>query len=586
MAIIGGGPAGSTVGAFIRKYDPSARVLILEREKFPRDHVGESQLPAIGSILHEIGAWDKVEAAGFPIKVGATYRWGSNPQLWDFEFIPPERFRDEPRPAKYEGQRIATAFQVDRAIYDDILLRHAESLGCEVREETKVAKIHREHDRVRGLELDGGETVTAKYYIDASGAAGVLRRAMDIPVQAPKRLRNMAMWDYWENAEWAVEIGVGGTRVQILSIGSGWIWFIPLGPTRTSIGFICPVEYYKERGVTPAELYREALEQEPRVRALTKNAIARGKVETTKDWSYYAERLAGENWFLVGESAGFADPILASGMTLAHKGAKEVAYTLLDLLRDEPDHDAKWLKSSYEETNRNRVRQYIRFAEFWYAANGQFKDLEKFTAEIAKDAGLSLSPKAAFRWLSQGGFGHEDFFFPGVGGLDLLAIKEVTRLFTVEEGAGWEINKYNTFKLNLVGARKDHVPIFQGGRIVRAECYRRGGHILPLVGAYGAVAKIVKEQSDGHAILDEFDRLTAGQRPGSVPFAPQAISSMESMLLEGWIQGKVNKKRPPLNYDHLAHAPVHNFHPNADRIPGLEHPATAGSTGPVEDTAA
>lgn len=131
IAIIGGGPSGSTCGGFLKKYGPDTQVLILEREKFPRDHIGESQLPLIGSILHELGVWDRVEAADFPIKIGATYRWGTTENLWDFDFLPYGKFDDEARPGKYEGQRRYTAFQVDRARYDKILLDFAEELGCE-----------------------------------------------------------------------------------------------------------------------------------------------------------------------------------------------------------------------------------------------------------------------------------------------------------------------------------------------------------------------------------------------------------------------------------------------------------------------
>src|ERR1700733_9422051 len=118
VVIIGGGPGGSTCGTLIKKYCPSLKVLILEREVFPRDHIGESQLPLIGNILAEMGVWDKVEAANFPVKIGATYRWGNDSTLWDFHFLPRGEFEDEPRPANYEGQRRLTAFQVDRAIYD------------------------------------------------------------------------------------------------------------------------------------------------------------------------------------------------------------------------------------------------------------------------------------------------------------------------------------------------------------------------------------------------------------------------------------------------------------------------------------
>src|SRR5687768_14506989 len=108
VAIIGGGPGGSTLGTLLRKYEPSIKVLILEREIFPRDHIGESQLPPISAVLDEMGCWDKVEAADFPIKVGATFRWGASPELWDFEFLPLADFRNEPRPGKYQGFRKQT----------------------------------------------------------------------------------------------------------------------------------------------------------------------------------------------------------------------------------------------------------------------------------------------------------------------------------------------------------------------------------------------------------------------------------------------------------------------------------------------
>lgn len=575
VAVIGGGPAGSTVGSMIRRYNPDARILILEREKFPRDHVGESQLPAIGPILHEIGAWDKVEAADFPIKVGATYRWGKSRDLWDFEFLPLSEFRDEPRPAKYQGQRLFTAFQVDRARYDDILLRHAESLGCEVREETRVARIGHDNGRITGLELDTGETITAKHYIDASGQAALLRRALDIPAHAPKKLRGIAIWDHWHNADWAVKIGVGGTRVQILSINTGWIWFIPLGPTRTSIGYICPVDHYKHSGLTPEQLYNHALAQEPRIQTLIRNGHAEGNIRTTKDWSNVADRLAGENWFLVGESAGFADPILAAGLTLAHRSAKEAAYIILDDLREKPDHDQRSLRAHYDESNRARIKAYIRFAEFWYAANGQFTDLQQYTTEIAKDAGLKLSPRAAFRWLSLGGFGHEDRFFPGVGGLDIFSIKEVARRFTTEvtdEATStdtWEINQFNVFKLNLVGAQRDKVPVFRDGRILMLDCYRRGHHMLPMIGAYETVVEILRQTSDGGRILQAIQdvaKLQAGVQ--AVPFDELAIACLETMLGEGWIQAKLNKNKPRFAITDRGRINSRVFHANRDPLPG------------------
>src|SRR5579871_2972906 len=212
VAVIGGGPAASTLGTLLKRYNPDLDVVLFERELFPRDHVGESQIPHLMLILHEMRVWDKVEAAGFPIKIGGRYKWGETDELWSLDFIPPAWYQDEPRPGKFAGQRLSTAFQVDRSIYDKILLDHAREAGCRVMEGVKVVSIGKEGDRVTGYEvapsepvgeqhLKGETHVRAKYYVDASGNSGILRRAMGVEVESPTALRNIAVYDYWQNAE-------------------------------------------------------------------------------------------------------------------------------------------------------------------------------------------------------------------------------------------------------------------------------------------------------------------------------------------------------------------------------------------------
>ncbi|MBL8762991.1 MAG: tryptophan 7-halogenase [Phycisphaerae bacterium] len=586
VVIVGAGPGGTTVGTFLKKYNPGLRVLILEKEKFPREHVGESQLPPIGAILHEMDVWQKVEDAQFPIKIGATYRWGNSRTLWDFEFLPVSAFHDEPRPAKYEGQRRVTAFQVDRAIYDQILLEHAKSLGCEALEQAKVVAIERgasahkgsrPNDRISAVRIETSDgssrRVTAKWFVDASGHVGVLRRAMDIPIDVPTKLKNVAMWDYWTNTRWAVHIGVGGTRVQIMSLKHGWIWFIPLGPTRTSIGFICPADYYKTCGKTPEELYAEAIASEPRIAELVTSAAREGKVRTTRDWSYKAERIVGDNWFLVGEAAGFADPILSAGMTLAHSGGREVAYILLEALKaGGPTHDVTWLQRHYNDQQLRRIHQYIRFADYWYSANGQFTDLQQFTTEIAKDAGLDLDAKGAFRWLSFGGFTHEDWLAPGLATFDILAVKEFTRIVTGADSNSWELNNFNVFKLNLLGAKKERVPLYHEGKIVTAEAYIKNGKTLPIVGLYGVLVDVLKANSDFISVyraLESAAAMGAGKRFSMTPdqFIGQCMSTLETLLLDTWVAGKFDPKKPRSRYDFAAGGKDVNLKFNTDPEP-------------------
>lgn len=543
VAIIGGGPAGSTCGGFLAKHRPGLKVAIFEREVFPRDHVGESQLPLISRVLDALGVWEKVEAAGFPVKIGATYRWGKSDDLWDFNFVAHGKFEDEPRPAKFEGQRLQTAFQVDRAVYDKILLDHAEELGCQVFQGTGVRKVERTDDRIDRLILADGTEVTANTYVDASGHAGLIRRAMGVEVEEPSTLKNIAIWDYWQSAEWAVSLGVGGTRVQVMSLGYGWIWFIPISETRTSVGFICPAEYYKKSGLKPKELYQKALAEEPRIAGLLANATAEDKLATTKDWSFLADRLAGENWLLAGESAGFADPILAAGMTLSHVSAQEAAYTILEFGKG---RDA-WLKSQYDERNRRRILQHIRFADYWYTANGHFGELKEFTREIAKDAGLELDANAAFRWLGTGGFVEEDLGLGGIAGFSLDCVHFISNRLS-EEAPVSPIDGYNGFMLRLKDAEQVEFAVYDNGRVINVPAFRRDGKILPLIGMFGWIVAGLRHapgvemafryiHSKFQEIGEPYDGYTHSR----------LVQTLEAMARDGWVKPKKFAEGMPLS---------------------------------------
>jgi flavin-dependent dehydrogenase len=550
--IIGGGPAGSTVGGLLKKYHPEMDVVILEREVFPRDHVGESLLPKVCQYLDELEVWDEMERAEFPIKIGATYRWGKTDDLWDFNFIPDGKLDDEPRPGKFAGQRAQTAFQVDRAVYDEILLNKAESRGCEVRQNTRVVKILKDGDKITGVEIDGGEVITADYFVDASGHTGVLRRGMEIECDYPKDLQNVAFWDYWQDTDWAVNIGQGGTRVQVLSQGWGWIWFIPISPTRTSIGLILPADHYKKLGKKPEELYREALDGDPRVKDLLQNATCEEKFTTTTDWSFVAKRLYGENWFLVGEAAGFADPVLAAGLTLTHSSAREAAYIIMALDKgfDEPDA----LKKHYEDVQAARTYQHIRFAQFWYTANGLFTDLKDYTSKIADDAGLELDSDQAFQWLGTGGFVNDGVELAGIGGYNVSAVKTISQTM-LKDKATWSVGKCNVFELALEGSDFTTYYRFENGEVVKLPCIQRGEHKLPLVGAVGILIEILDQETHIVEIRRQlWDKACEfSDDPGKqVSFA---LDFLEGMIHEGWIKASINPELESMDYETLNNSP-------------------------------
>lgn len=558
VAIIGGGPAGSTTGTLLKKYNPSLDVVILERERFPRDHVGESQLPAISQILDEMGVWDKVEAADFPIKIGGSYRWGSTDELWHLDFLRGDRFEDEPRPAKYLGQRQKTAFQVDRSIYDKVLLDHARSRGCRVFEQTKVAKVCTDGDRVLKLEVqrdssakDDENSVQARHYIDASGEVGILRRAFGVEVASPTALRNIAIWDYWQDAEWAVNIGNGGTRIWVMSLGWGWLWFIPVTPTRTSVGLVLPADYFKKSGKSKATIYEEAIAEEPEITRLLRNARAEGNIQATKDWNFLSGRLAGKNWLLTGDSCGFADPILSAGMTLAHTSGRKAAATILEL--DRGVLDAEWLKDQYSEGHRAQIKHHMQFADYWYSANGRFTDLREYCSDIARDAGLTLNAEDAFRWLATGGFALEE---PGLARALSYGVSGIKVVSEHLNGTPicWELCKSNFWRLDLSGAKEDSFAQYMEGRIEVLKAFRRGEHLLPIAGVYAFVIDALKRNMDSIFILEDVVNALIKDSCAPEEAVSLALDALEALIVEGWIKTKLVSSRPCIKVRDLAGA--------------------------------
>ena len=538
VAIVGGGPAGTTVACLLKVHQPDLDVVILESERFPRDHVGESLLPVSCLIMDEMGCWQKVEAANFPVKLGAFYRWGVTDELIKFNFLPGP-FTEVERPGKFGGQREKTTWQVDRGVFDKILLDHARSLGCRVFESSPVVGVDTHRNSVTGLrvksdQIPDGE-VTARYYVDASGSRAMIRRAFDIGITSPTSLKNIAVWDYWQNAE-SMDGQGPGTFIRILSLEWGWLWFIAIGDTRTSIGLVTSAEYYKRSGLTTEQLYAKAIAEEPNLGVLLKSATRENQLQADKDWSYLADKIVGENWFLTGDSCGFADPILSAGITLSMSGSKKAAYSILEL--EKGDLDPIWIRSEFDRTHRATIRSHIRFADYWYASNKKFTDLEDYCTEIAKDAGLTLSPKEAFRWIGTGGFTDDMNDTPMIGTYRLSDVKSVVRMISGED-PDWLIRSFSKLAFDLKGAQHSLTAVYRQGGILKQESYTRDGKSLVLHGLYKyAVAALQREQRASLVATQIQSWILESKFTDDRDQAMLITFEMlEDLYVNGWIQG-------------------------------------------------
>ena len=355
IVVIGGGPGGSTAAALLARH--GFDVILLERERFPRDHVGESLLPASMPILQEIGALERVEAAGFPKKYGATMLWGSDPEPWSWRFS--ETNRTWPH-----------AYQVWRATFDKILLDNALALGVRVREGCAVTGPTRDDDRVTGVAYrapDGSDaSIRADWVVDASGQAAILGRALNLR-RWDDYFRNMAVYAYFEDAGRLPE--PDAANIFIESYRHGWTWNIPLAGGRASVGAVVDSES-GQRGISELGVeryYADQIRAAPRTARMVSDARMTSPPRVVKDWSYTSTRMAGEGWILVGDAACFVDPLFSSGVHLAMMSAV-MAAAYIRAARDDPSTRQPAARL-YQRLYREEYGHFRELARLFYSSN-------------------------------------------------------------------------------------------------------------------------------------------------------------------------------------------------------------------------
>lgn len=352
VIVIGGGPGGSTTAGLLAK--AGRRVLLLEREKFPRYHVGESLVPGCMPVLEELGARHKIENGPFIRKYGTTLRWGSEREPWTIHF-------GEAGPWDY-------AFEVKRADYDHILLQHARELGALVVEEAHVHEAIFEEGRCVGVRYGMGKRgekieVRAPYVVDASGQGRVIAR-QEGALDWHEDLRNIAVWTYYQGGTQMI----GPDRGNILTEyhEDGWVWVIPFADGTRSVGFVGPNDLFTESGQTPEEYFTSRLAVSGEAKRLLDGAQRISDYRVIKDWSCTADKFSGPGYVIVGDAAAFVDPLFSTGVMLAMKSAS-VAARAVGVMLDEPEREAEVL-ATFEKSYRDFFDTVISFVRYFYDA--------------------------------------------------------------------------------------------------------------------------------------------------------------------------------------------------------------------------
>jgi flavin-dependent dehydrogenase len=350
VIVAGGGPGGCSASTYLAR--AGKRVLVLEKEVFPRFHIGESLLPYNVAIFREIGVLPALEAAGFPRKLAAEFYLGNGSRSNRFLF----------RASRFA--RESSAFSVERALFDHILLKHARGCGADVREGWVVLKTAA-NDGVVNIDARDPDGKThqfrAKFLIDATGRNNLTGNQEGIRVIHP-RLKKMAVFGHFTDV--LLEKGEAAGDTIITRLENKWFWIIPVSATKTSVGLVMDRDELVGSHCAPPEIFQRWLEATPVVKKRMANAKLVGAMQTLSDFSYFNRRLVSPRTLRIGDAAGFMDPIFSAGVYLAMwsgKLASEVIRKALDR-GDDGARDA--LK--FERRVRDGMQFYWQMVEYYY----------------------------------------------------------------------------------------------------------------------------------------------------------------------------------------------------------------------------
>lgn len=353
VIVVGGGPAGSSTAAFLA--GKGYRVALFEKEKFPREHVGESLLPFCFTLFEDLGILEEMTRR-FVRKPGVRFVTsdGSYYTTWCFD-----RVIHDPS---------HLSFQVTRAEFDEMLLNNARRLGVIVREETRVEEADLDVQdggapsvRVGTVGADGSrQEHEARFLVDASGRNTFLGNKMR-QRQLNKDLARTALWSHYGGVD--LQGGLEEGLSVIVYLGGdkkGWAWVFPLGLDRVTVGFVTDNEYLRvKKGELEGEhgsdwklaLFEEEIQRSPWIRKVLSGSRRTKPLFVNGDYSYSVETKYGTNFALVGDAGQFIDPIFSSGIFLSMKSARLVADALDQILRGDDPTDQTPLDSAYAHIN-------------------------------------------------------------------------------------------------------------------------------------------------------------------------------------------------------------------------------------------
>ncbi|MCX5611745.1 MULTISPECIES: NAD(P)/FAD-dependent oxidoreductase [unclassified Streptomyces] len=353
VIVIGGGPAGAVSALVLARQGHN--VVLLEKDEFPRFHIGESLLPYMMGLFDQIGLREAVEAQGYVPKFGG-------------EFIDPTetKFFEGVFRADFTKQgegRHRSAFQVERAKFDKMLADQAEAAGAKVLFGANVTELLMDGDRMVGVryEREGqGHELRSAYVVDASGRAGRIANRFGLR-KTLEKLRMVAVFRHYEGLDESHNLGVEGD-IQVGAHDDGWVWAIPLSKDAISVGTVMPRDVLRK--TTTEKAFEEHVARIPRITARLTGTRPTTDLRVETDYCYHSDTVTGPGWLMVGDAGCFGDPMFSGGVLVATATAVRAAETLGAALAD-PAAEGR-LFDTYSNYFKTGYDTYIRLIHAYY----------------------------------------------------------------------------------------------------------------------------------------------------------------------------------------------------------------------------
>ncbi len=379
VVIIGGGPAGCSSASILA--ERGRRVLVLEREKFPRYHVGESMLPFTYEPLRRLGLIDRMRQSAFIKKYSVQFVSPNGRASQPFYFF-----------NRYDRETVAQTWQVLRSEFDEMLMENARAKGATVIEEIFVKELLRENGRVVGVRAQGKDGVVVEFRapmtLDCTGKEAFAAVRQGWRVKDPF-LNKVAVWTYYKGSKRAEGVDEGQTTVAFVP-DKGWFWHIPMHDDRVSVGVVADGKYLSRDGVkTPAKIFQREVEQNLWIQDCLSTGEQVGDFYITSEYSFHARHCASEGLLLVGDAFAFLDPVFSSGLMLALKSGVMAADAVDEALAARDFSPARF--ASYAASLRVGIENMRKLVYAFYQPDFSFKDVVDRYPDAAADITDCLS---------------------------------------------------------------------------------------------------------------------------------------------------------------------------------------------------